>query len=217
MKSLPAALVLLLASLTASASADEPPPSEPPTIEYEVRLVHLNSSQPIKPDPVSATGDELSAAMEGWRKARIVTGVTTFKVSARSGEQAVAEAIDERQIAAGPDRFGGRLPDPKGTVPALERRTASLKLRGKWDRKVIETEFEFAEKTASEPLGEVPLDAFDKPSYWALPPVGITMKTNVSFNDGETIRLGGQTSRGNEQGYQASVVVVTARIVRPKK
>jgi len=198
-------LVLLPAVIGAPAAVADEPASEPATIEYFVRIVHVESPNPILPDVSKASVAQLVEALESWRKDHLLVRMTLLRTTVNAGRDAVMEAVQERQVLAGEAKFRARFPNPNRLIPALERRSVKVTLRGEVVGETVRVKHDLAETAVWEPLDE---------PYPTLPRQSTT-ETTLSLRDGEPVVVR-RLLTDDKKTYSAEFELLVARVVREK-
>jgi hypothetical protein len=177
----------------------------PVTIEYVVRIVHLESANPIVPDVSKATLTQLVDSLAAWRKEHLIARMTIMRTTATEGRDAVMETVQERHVLAGNDKFRARFPNPNRMIPAAERRSVKVTLRGEVVGDTVRVDHHLVETAVWEPLDE---------PYPTLPQKS-TADTTLSIRDGESVVVRRFLS-DDKKTYSAEFELLMARIVREK-
>jgi hypothetical protein len=207
----------LLTAIFPLAGLGGQPGGDPRTIEYVVRVVHLESPKPIVPDVAKATAGEISKALDAWRQAGLITRMTTMRTTSRDGKEAVMETVHEEPVNVEESKFRWQMrnPNPKNLIPATEQRTTLVSLAGRIEKNLVVAEMRLVDKVVWEPRADRQINLQGRPMILAMPQE-MSGNTTVAIRDGASMLGPRITSTVNGMHYE-QFAIVTARILRAEK
>lgn len=213
----------LSVSTLAAAEEDVKPLPAARLVSIEVALAEFDATLWPAQDP--AAGGKLLEALRAAEGQEKVYSFTQVRLSALENQQAMAQWAERVAVPAGRTisssaaaRVGlggggsGGFPQATSTSYSRESLGTTISATCRVDESgliVIELNLEQSRLAADT---EVKLDASDPDASVLLKPVTKTLKTVVSIADGQTIVIGGMTTKTGKQ-HRQDAILVTARII----
>lgn len=216
------------------AGAIESPGASGRTIQYEVSIVHLASSEDFSEEETAVTGETADALLASWRERGLIVRRSTIRFTGVEGQEASVQIGEQVPVATARASFGGGRGGPMqtsfdyrdvGTMVSCTGRVAEegIVVESQVEESRLDPSRGASSQVAQSAVADAAAAILGAPGAAALPNPGegfspsstqqVNARTTTTVPDGGTMVLAGMFSKSKESS-SATIIALKASILQ---